>query len=209
MSAKTGVPTKTPAKMDDYLYSIEERLRTDGVNGVDRTEVLAELKSHLTDRVAEFQAEGSPDPIGQALAALGDPIEIASEFATTANLRTASHSFFPVRLLTAAWRMTSRFGIGLRLFGFALAGYALSIGTAIAAVMKFFLPAKTGFWIGDNGVVWGIPPDGAFAHELAGEWFIPISVLLAIFFAVGTTLLLRIQVQSLLATPGLRGQSGR
>src|ERR1700686_1591248 len=43
------------AKVDDYLRRIEEELRTKGVNAAQRTEVLAELKSHLIDRTAEFQ----------------------------------------------------------------------------------------------------------------------------------------------------------
>jgi len=78
------------AKMDDYLRRMEEQLRTEGVNAAERSEMLAELKSHLIDRIAEFQAEGALDPLGQALAAFGNPIEIASQFAATANLRAAT-----------------------------------------------------------------------------------------------------------------------
>ena len=195
---------RRPAKMDEYLQRMEEQLRTEGVNTAERSEMLAELKSHLIDRIAEFQAEGSPDPVGQALAALGNPIEIASEFAATVNLRAASRSFFPARLLSAAWSMTRKFGYGLRLFVFGLIGYALSLGASAAAVMKVILPKQVGFWVGDFGVIWGMPPDTAFGHELAGKWFIPISAWLAILFAVGTTLLLRRQVRSFLVTRNLR-----
>jgi hypothetical protein len=204
MTAKTGGPSQGLTKLDDHLHLIDERLRTNGVNAMQRSEMLAELKSHLIDRIAEFEAEGSPDPFGRAVEALGDPIEIVADFTAIANLRAASPSFFPVRLLTAAWTMTSKFGQGLRLFAFGLAGYALSVGTVFAAVMKLLLPEKVGFWVGENGVVWGIPPDGALAHELIGAWFIPISAWLAIFFAVGTTLLLRHQIQSFMVTIGLR-----
>jgi hypothetical protein len=190
--------------MDDYLHRIEAQLRTRGINAAERSEMLAELKSHLIDRIAEFQAEGSLDPLGQALIALGNPIEIASELAATANLRVASRSFFPARLLAAAWSMARKFGYGLRLFASGLVGYTLSLGGLLAAVMKIILPNKVGFWVGDFGVVWGIPPNTAFARELAGNWFIPISAWLAILLAVGTTLLLRHQVRSFLVTRNLR-----
>jgi len=196
--------TGRAAKMDDYLHRMEELLRTNGVNAAERSEILAELKSHLIDRIAEFQAQGSRDPLGEALVALGNPIEIVSEFAATANLHAASRSFFPARLLTAAWSMARKFGYGLRLFIFGLVGYTLSLGGLIAAVMKVIFPNRTGFWVGDFGFVWGIPPNTAFAHELAGKWFIPISAWLAIFFAVGTTLLLRHQLRSFLVTRHLR-----
>jgi hypothetical protein len=200
MTATTG----RLAKVDDYLRRMEEELRTKGVNAAQRREILAELKSHLVDRIAEFQAEGSPDPVGQALAALGDPLEIASELAATANLRAASHSFFPTSLLSAAWSMARKFGRGLRLFLFGFVGYILSLGALITVVMKMVLPDRVGFWVGDFGFVWGIPPNTAAGRELAGNWFIPITAWLAILFAVGTTLLLRHQVRSFLRSHNLR-----
>lgn len=136
---------------------MEEDLRTKGVNAAQRREILAEVKSHLVDRIEEFQAEGSPDPVGQALA-LGDPLEIASEWSATANLRAASHSFFPMSSLSAAWSMAHKFGRGLCLFLFGFVGYTLSLGALITMVMKMVFPDRVGLWVGDFGLVWGILP---------------------------------------------------
>lgn len=80
----------------------------------------------------------------------------------------------------------------------------LALGAFVAAVMKVILPESVGFWVGDHGIVWGIPPHGAVARELAGNWFIPISVWFVILLAAGTTLLLRHQVQSFLVMRKLR-----
>lgn len=204
MIPTAGIPAQRPARMDDYLRRIERHLETNGISGAARNEILTELKSHLTDRIAEFQAGGSHDPLGQALAVLGDPIEIASEFAATARLRAASRSYFPPRLLSAAWSLTRTFGHGLYLFAIGVAGYALSLGGLVAALIKFVLPDKVGLWVGDHGVVWGMPPEGALARELVGNWFIPLSAWFAIVVAAGTTLLLRKHIQSFVAARKLR-----
>ena len=100
----------------DYLGRVEEELRTKDVNGTQGREILAELNSHLIDRIAEFQSEGSPNPVGQAPTASGDRIEIASELGVSADLRATSHSFFPTSLPSAEWSLARKFGRGPGLF---------------------------------------------------------------------------------------------
>jgi hypothetical protein len=190
--------------MVDYLRQVEVQLEKNRIDAAARREIISELKSHLIDRIADFQAAGSPDPLGQALVALGNPTEIATEFAATATLRRASRSFFPTVLLLAAWSLGRTFGHSLRLFAIGLVGYAVSIGGLVAMVAKLIVPEKVGFWIGDHGLVWGIPPEGAVARELAGNWFIPLSAWLAIVAAVGTTLLLRKHIHGFLASRRMR-----
>lgn len=202
MTAKAGMPNQTPDRIVEYLHRIEVQLKSNGIHPAIRNELLTELRSHLLDRVAEFQGNGSPDALGKALALLGDPVEIASEFAAIATVRAAGRSYSPARLLSAAWNLARTFGHGLSLFGIGLVGYALSLGCVVVMLMKIVMPDKVGLWVGDHGIVWGLPPHGALAHEFAGKWFIPVSAWLALLLAAATTLLLRKKIQGFGASRG-------
>jgi hypothetical protein len=210
MTTRCELQDKRLAPFGDYLHQIEAQLETSGVNAAAGTEILAELKSHLADRVIEFQAEGSIDPVGQAIAALGSPSAIGSEFAAISRIRVSARSFSPIRLLSTVWNLCRALGRGFGLFVSALAGYALTIGAMAAAVLKVILPAKIGFWVGSNGMVWGLPPEGAVARELAGNWFIAISLWVAIFIGVSTTFLVARAYPALCglaqARPSVRGK---
>lgn len=200
MMVKPELQGKTFVRLADYLREIEAQLEASGVRAAARNDILAEVKSHLADRVAELQAEGSSDPVGQAIAAFGSPVEIASEFAAMASIGTSARSFSPIRLLSAAWHICRVLGRGFGLFVAAIAGYTVSLGMLMAAALKVIFPARVGFWVGSHGMVWGIPPDGAVSRELAGNWFIPISLWVAMFAGVTTTLLVRARIQRFAAS---------
>ena len=110
---------------------------------------------------------------------------------------SSARSFSPIRLLSAAWQLCRVLDRGFGLFVGAIVGYALSLGMLIVAALKVAFPARTGFWVGTHGIVWGVPPEGAVARELAGNWFIPISLWVAIFVGVATTFLVRAGVRRL------------
>ena len=80
-------------------------------------------------------------------------------------------------------------GLGVFLLG--LFGYATALAFFVAALLKPLMPSAIGFWVGPHLFVWGMPEQTIGAHELAGQYFIPVSIALAFLFASGATLGLR------------------
>jgi uncharacterized membrane protein len=173
-----------------YLATVKAGMK--GLDENQRREILAEIRSHLTDRIDQLRQQGSTRPTEDALRAMGDANEIAAQFSEAAVVRASAHSNSPWTLLLAASRLASKGLRGALVFTAGLIGYITAIAFTTAAVAKLILPARVGFWVGPfAGVVWGYPADTSGAHELAGQSFAYISIALAFLFASGTTLLLK------------------
>jgi len=184
--------TADQSSIQEYLKKISAELK--GIDDAQKQEILAEINSHLSERIAELRAHGEHHPIDQAISSLGDPVELASQFVTEARTSHGIHSYAPWTLLRRAARAARSGTRGLLIFLIALFGYGFAVAGVIAAAMKPFVPGM-GLWVWRFGmvwgVVWGVPPGGATKHELLGPYFIPASILLSFVFASGTTLLLR------------------
>jgi len=174
--------------IEEYLKKISAGLK--GIDDAQKHEILAEITSHLSERIAELRAHGEPHPTEQAISSLGDPAELASQFVTEARTAHGIHSYAPWRSLRRAARAARSGTSGFFIFLIALFGYGFGVAGLIAAAMKLFVPGM-GLWVWRFGMVWGVPPGGAAKHELLGPNFIPASILLSFVFASGTTLLLR------------------
>jgi uncharacterized membrane protein len=173
-----------------YLATVRAGLKRldEGQQG----EILAEIRSHLTDRIEQLKQQGSARPTEDALAAMGDPDEISKQFSDAAVVRTSSRSNLPWVLLRAASRLAFTGLRGALVFTAGLIGYGTAISFMAAAVAKQIVPARIGFWVGPHtGVIWGYPGNTLGAHELAGHSFAYISIALAFLCASGTTLLLK------------------
>jgi uncharacterized membrane protein len=175
-------------QIQKYLKQVSAGLK--GIDDAQKHEILAEISSHLRERIAELRAHGEPHSIDQAISSLGDPVELASQFVAEARTSRGIHSYAPWTLLRRAGRAARSGTSGFLIFLIALFGYGLTLGGLVAAALKPFIP-EMGFWVGKFGGVWGVPPDGAAGHELLGPYFIPASILLSFVFASSTTLLLR------------------
>ena len=176
------------SSIQEYLKKISARLK--GIDDAQKQEILAEISSHLSERITELRGHGDPDPVGQAISSLGDPVDLASQFVAEARTLRGIRSYAPWMLLRRAAR-TARSGTReFLVFLIALFGYGFAVAGLIAAAMKPFVPGM-GLWVWRFGMVWGVPPDGMAKHELLGPFFIPASILLSFVFASSTTLLLR------------------
>jgi uncharacterized membrane protein len=174
--------------IEEYLKRISAGLK--GIDDAQKHEILAEISSHLSERIAELRAHGEPHPTEQAISSLGDPAELASKFLEEARRSRGIHSYAPWTLLRRSARAARSGTRGFLIFLIALFGYGFAVAGLIAAAMKLFVPGM-GLWVWRFGIVWGVPPDGAAGHELLGTYFIPASILLSFMFASSTTLLLR------------------
>jgi len=176
------------ALIRQYLVKVSAGLKQIGED--QKKEILAEIDSHLRERIEELRAESEPHPIERAISGLGDPAALASEFVAEARTKSGIHSYAPWTLLRKAARVARTGTKGLFIFLTGLFGYGLTIAGLVAALLKPFIP-QMGFWVGSWGFVWGVKPDGAPGHELLGRYFILASIGLSFVFGSTTTLVLR------------------
>ena len=80
---------------------------------------------------------------------------------------------------------------GLLTFLLGLLGYSAALAFTLTAILKVIFPSRVGFFVGPHMLIWGVPATPAHGVELAGQYFIPVSVAMAFVFASGTTLALR------------------
>jgi uncharacterized membrane protein len=176
------------SSIQEYLKKLSAGLK--GIDDAQKQEILAEISSHLSERIAELRAHGERHPTEEAISSLGDPIELTSQFVSEARTSRGIRSYAPWTLLRRAARAARSGTRGLLIFLIALTGYGFTLGGVVAAALKPFIP-EMGLWVGKFGLVWGVPPGGAARHELLGPYFIPASILISFVFASSTTLLLR------------------
>lgn len=171
-----------------YLERIATGLGS--MDSVQKKEIVAEIRSHLEDRLSELKAGGDPNAVFRVLRALGDPNELTAQFVTEGRLRSGAKSYVPWTLLRRAARIACTGIRGFAVFLVGLVGYVATLAAIVAVAVKPFMPGM-GLWVGRSGMVWGIPAPGVQGHELLGGYFMEATTGLAFVFACGTTLLLR------------------
>ncbi len=123
--------TRDDTAVPEYLRKVSAGLR--GIDEAQKQEILAEIGSHLRERVAELEAQGAPDPSKQALSSLGNPADLASQFLTEAQARRGRRSYAPWTLLRSAARLARTGGKGFLLFLIGITGYGLPCVLKLAA----------------------------------------------------------------------------
>jgi len=154
----------------------------------DRSEIVAETRSHLRDRLAD----GEPE-LGEALSAFGAPEDYARQFVEDYKLSRAlaSGRAMPLyaEVLARAGRSILGFA-GTALFGFA---YLVAFCFVLVAAVKPLFPDRVGLWIGEDVFGLGVV-DAATAQqarELLGYWLVPCGLICGIALYSVTTRLLR------------------
>jgi uncharacterized membrane protein len=185
----------TQQKIEAYLGRLRQRLR--GMNDEDAREIIEELRSHIMDKAAadgEITAAG----VDAALAALGNPEELASQYTTDNLLARAEVSRSPLRILESLFRWASLSVAGFFVLLGSTLGYFFGAVFILVAVLKLFHPHTAGLWIfpsasGDLEMSFrlgfgSVPPGG---RDLLGWWIVPIGwmaggglVMLTTYFAI-------------------------
>lgn len=164
-------------KLEEYLNELRARLR--GMPDEERSEIIAELRSHVLDSAGEGADENA---VAAALARLGPPGELAAQYRTQSLLAKAGSSSSPWTLIRGLLLLATQNVVGfLALIGL-LFGYLVTLSFFCAALVKPFAPDKTGLWWlhGEEislriGLSMGEPPRGV---EILGWWIIPIGLFL-------------------------------
>jgi uncharacterized membrane protein len=169
-------------RIEAYLGRLRGRLR--GVNDEEVREIVEELRSHIMDKAAASgEANGGITAAGvdAALAALGSPEELASQYMTDTLLARAEVSRSPVQILRSLFRWASLSVAGFFVLLGSILGYLFGAVFMLVAVAKLFHPHTAGLWFipnsaGDSEISFrmgfGSVPVGG--KDVLGWWIVPI-----------------------------------
>jgi hypothetical protein len=182
-------------RMEAYLGTLRRRLR--GMNDDDAREILEELRSHIRDKASASGPAGSPmtaAEVDRALAALGSPEELASQYMTDDLLARAEVSRSPVRILESLFRWASLSAAGFLLLLTSIVGYFLGVVFILVAALKAFHPRTAGLWVLPNGaddfeisIRLGFGSAPLEGREVLGWWIIPIGLAVGCALVMLTT----------------------
>lgn len=169
------------AHLDTYLEQVRRYLKSLPNSVAD--EIVAELRSHVLDRVA---GQPTPNQVEAAIAALGSPRDVAHMNLTERVGAEVEEDRSPLTVLRGIGRLA-----GLSLYGafaglVSFTGYVMAAGFLITAISKLISRTNAGLWrISDAGgdhYTLGIT-NGPKGQELLGWWIVPISLVLTVVLA--------------------------
>ncbi|HYW39946.1 MAG TPA: DUF1700 domain-containing protein [Terriglobales bacterium] len=165
-------------RVETYLGRLQRRLR--GVKDEQVREIVEELRSHIMDKVAA-SGEVTPAGVDAALAALGSPEELASQYITDNLLARAEVSRSPVQILKSLFRWASLSVAGFFVLLGSIVGYFFGVVLMLVAVAKLFHPRTAGLWTypdstGDLALSFrlGFVSAPVGGKDVLGWWIIPI-----------------------------------
>jgi uncharacterized membrane protein len=164
------------AHLDTYLAQVHRHLG--GLSEAEARETLAELRSHVLDRT---EGQLSPGAVEAAIAALGNPREVARLNVTERIASAVEADRSALSVLRATGRLASLSLHGLFAFLVSLTGYGVAAGFLLAAVVKPFAPERAGLWrVADphGGYAYsiGVMSTARPAQELLGWGMIPVGL---------------------------------
>jgi len=170
------------AHLDTYLAQVHRHLR--GLPDAEVRETLAELRSHVLDKVA---GDFTVPRVEAAIAELGSPREVARVNVTERVIADLEESRSPLRVLRSVGRLASLSLYGTFAFLVSFLGYGSAAAFLVTALAKPFFWDKAGMWVyrdptGDLNVSIGLT-DAPQAHEVLGGWIIPIGLAAAVVLA--------------------------
>src|SRR5580700_2822043 len=167
-------------KIEAYLGRLRQLLC--GMNAADAREIVEELRSHITEKAAEG-GQVTAAGVDTALARLGSPEDLASQYTTDALLARAEVSRSPLRILESLFRWASLSVAGFLVLLTSIVGYFLGGALMLCAVLKTIHPQSGGLWAFPNGadtefslrLGFGTPPPGG--RDLLGWWIVPVGLI--------------------------------
>jgi Protein of unknown function (DUF1700) len=183
--------TDAQQRIEIYLAQLRAGLR--GMNDADAREIVEELRSHIWDKANEG-GEFTQARVDAALAALGDPEDLAKQYATDALLSRAEVSRSPVRILEILFRLASLSAAGLLVLVGSLFGYFFGVFLVLWAVLKIVHPRTAGLWVSRDGtgdltasigLGFGNVPLGA--RDVLDWWIVPLGLLVGVGLVILTT----------------------
>jgi uncharacterized membrane protein len=164
-------------QIDAYLQRLRKGLRN--LRDDDAHEIVEELRSHIIDKAASG-GEMTSAGVDAALAALGNPEDLAGQYITDDLLARAESSRTPWALLRGVFHWATLSVKGFLVLMVCTVGYVFGGACLIAALVKPFNP-RVGLWVIDKGtysLALGLTSARMQGHELLGWFLIPICLAL-------------------------------
>ena len=175
------MPEEAQRTIDCYLSRVRARLR--GHDKGDIAEIHEELSSHITDKAA-VNGGLNPMKVDAALAALGDPEEVARQYLVEDLLHRAEVSRSPLYFLQSLTRWASASIAGSLVLLGSMFGYFFGAVFILLALLKPLHPRTAGIWTyrekaGDLMLslrlgFGGAPGQG---QDVLGWWLVPLGLL--------------------------------
>ncbi|HLZ76803.1 HAAS signaling domain-containing protein [Phenylobacterium sp.] len=170
------------AHLDTYLNQVQRHLA--GLPPMEARETLAELRSHVLDKVA---GDLSVARIEAALSELGAPRDVARINVTERVAAELETNRSPWRVFQAIGRLASLSLYGLFAFLVSFTGYGSALAFLATAAVKPFAWNRAGLWVwstapDDLSASWalGVSDNAHRGHEVLGVWIIPIGIALGL-----------------------------
>ena len=173
---------------ENYLLQIQ--LATKQLSKADQQDILMELNSHIYESLQKNNEQDELSSLLIALEKIGIPNEVLKPLIADKKLRQATKTFNPIYVLQA---LALNISNGVIYFIFAIL-YMLLFGFIFLIVAKIFYPSSTGFFYKkDDLFAYGFVHinENNIKYEVLGNWFIPVTILLAILFYLIITALLK------------------
>ena len=176
---------------ENYLKQIQ--LATKKLSKEDQQDILMELNSHIYE---SFQKNNDNDELSNlinALEKIGIPNQVLKPLIADRKLRQATKTFNPIYVLQA---LVLNISNGVIYLVFAVL-YMFLFAFIFLIAAKIFYPSITGFFYKKNEFfTFGLVPfdQNNMKYEILGNWFIPITVIMAILFYLIITALLKFKI---------------
>lgn len=174
--------------IENYFAQLESKMADLPQN--QRQDFLMELRAHVMDRLEQVAAPSEED-CRNVLNALGTPEEIARQYRMELLLKRSTWRISPISVLRTTLRWTVAGIQGYLVFIVAAIGYLISASFFITALLKPIFPHHVGLFVNEEGVQIARFPMQPHGHELLGDYFIPVAVIVGYLITLATTLLIR------------------
>jgi len=167
---------KSPEPLEKYLKEVTNHLV--GLPENEAMEIIAELRSHVLDRVSD---DLNHVGIERALELLGNPREVARLNMTVHVATRAVDKNSPLVIIHTIARLARLSFKGLIILMTSLVGYSFAASWLLAALAKPFVPDRVGLWsladpTGDLSLSLGRKEATVAGQDILGFWIIPIGL---------------------------------
>ncbi len=175
---------------ENYLLQI--KLATKQLVAKDQKDILMELNSHIFESMQINKLQDELANLLNTIEKIGVPIEVLKPLIADKILEKATQTFHPIDVFRALMLNISN-GLIYVLFSIL---YLFMFTFVFLIVTKVMYPEHTGMFYKKNEFFsFGLIPldQNRIENEILGNWFIPVTILLAVLFYAFITLLLRLK----------------
>jgi len=171
---------------NDYLHRVKST--TSILSASDQTDLLLEINSHIYEALQSVSMANEVESLLTITEKLGRPEEFLVPMVATRKIVEAQRTFNPRHVLQAL-RLNISNGI---FYAIMSVGYLFLSVFVLLIITKIFAPQRTGlFMIDGKYKAFGFVSNPDEMKEVLGYWFIPLTLVVALFFYVAITMLFR------------------